>query len=158
MKKIFLFSTLIGIIILTTSAIQSNVNQCDFRKLKSELFPSLKPDYKYCSSKVTKFKFTKKQQTIKTEAPLLASQKFKFLFNTSGLPEDIEIKIYDKKGSSGKELFSLKKVQKKGESIYSFEPKSSSKVYINYILPSTKDDNINGCLIMVLGYKTKTSK
>ena len=154
MKKILLYLTFAGIIFITTSAFQTQ-NDCDIRVLKNELLVGLKPDFKYASSKVNRFKYSKKEQVVEVEAPLLLGQKFKFLFNTAGLPQGIEIKISDKKGKTAKPLFSLKNVLKEGQTVYTYEPADASKVYITYVLPASPKEEVYGCLVSVLGYKKK---
>lgn len=155
MKKILLYFTFSTILLITTSAFQTPSSDCDIKVLKSDLLLALKPDFKYASSKVTRFKYTKKEQTVSVEAALLLGQKFKFLFNTAGLPEGIEIKIFDKKGKGGKQLFSLKEVLKAGQTVYNYEPANASNVYISYILPASQKEDVSGCLVSVLGYKKK---
>jgi D-alanine-D-alanine ligase-like ATP-grasp enzyme len=155
MKKILLYFTFASIILITTSAFQVPAGDCDIKGLKSDLLLALKPDYRYASSKVTRFKYTKKEQTVSVEAALLLGQQFKFLFNIAGLPQGIEIKIFDKKGSSGKQLFSLKEVLKDGQTVYNYEPKNASNVYITYVLPASQKEDVSGCLVSILGYKKK---
>ena len=64
MKKTILYTLLAGTIFLTTSAIQSNSNDCDVRTLKNEALKMLKPDYRYDSAKTTRFLYTNKEQVI----------------------------------------------------------------------------------------------
>lgn len=157
MKKTIIYSLLSTIILFTSiAAVEDNADTCDIRSLRNELLKALRPDYKYDSAKTTRFKYTDKEQVIEIEAPLLKSEKFRFLFNTSGLSKDIEIKFYEKKGGPAKNknyLFSLNDIRKEGQNVYTFEPSVSKKIYLNYIIPRTSKYDLTGCMVCVIGYK-----
>ena len=131
-------------------------NDCDVRGLKNELLRELRPDFKYDSFKATRFIYKNEAQIIEIAAPLFKDQNFKFLLNTAGLPKDIEIKFYDKKqgAKNRKELFAVKDTPEDGKNVYIFEPQSSKKIYLNYIIPRTTQKSLTGCMICVIGYKT----
>ena len=152
MKKTILYSALAVITFLTTSAIQYNSNECDVRALKNETLKNLKPDYKYDSSKITRFLFTNKEQVIEIAAPLFKDDKYRFIFNVAGMPIYIGVKFYDKKKGSKKrkELYSLQKVE--GQNIYFFDPIVSKKIYLDYIVPRTTKQKLTGCIVCVIGY------
>jgi hypothetical protein len=154
MKKTILYSLLVGIITLTTSAIQNKTSTCDIRTLKNEALKNLKPDYRYDSAKTTRFLYTNKEQVIEIAAPLFKDEKFRFIFNTAGLSKDIEIKFFDKKRGSKnrKQLFSLSDIKEDGKNIYIYEPNISKKIYLNYIIPRTTKKDLSGCVVCVIGY------
>ena len=153
MKFIYLSLLLIG---FSANLIQAQ-NNCDIRALKNELLKELKPDFKYNSSKTTRFIYKNEVQTIEIAAPLFKDQSFKFLINTAGLSKNIEIKFFDKKqgAKNRKELFTVIDTPEDGKNVYIFEPSVSKKVYLNYIIPRTTKEKIIGCLVCVIGYKTK---
>ncbi|MDB4534602.1 hypothetical protein N9242_07005 [Vicingaceae bacterium] len=155
MKKTLIYFSLL-IIGFSSSAIQAQ-NDCDVRALKNELLKELRPDYKYDSFKATRFLYKNEVQTLEIAAPLFKDQSFRFLLNTAGLSKDIEIKFYDKKQGSKnrKELHAIKDTQDDGKNVYIFEPQVSKKVFLNYIIPRTTEQNVVGCMICVIGYKTK---
>jgi hypothetical protein len=153
MKKLLFSILFLSVVLITTTAFQASQSECDIRNLKNELLFSLRPDFKYSSSKVDRFKYTNSEQVIEVEAPLLKGQSFKFLFNIGGLPKDIDIKIYDKKGKGKQQLFVLSDLKKEGQTVYSFEPTVSNTLYITYILPRTTKQDVYGCLVSVIGYK-----
>ncbi len=157
MKKIILHILLVSVVLLSSSAIQEKTNECDIRLLKNELIKTLKPNFKYDSSKATHFLFTDREQIIEIAAPLFKGENFRFLFNTAGLPKNIEIRFYDKKQGSKnrKRLFSLEEVRKEGKHIYAYDPKISKKIYLNYIIPRTRKQNLSGCMVCVIGYNFK---
>ena len=152
MKKAIIYSLIISFGILSTAAI-SESSDCDIRSLKNELLKVLKPDYRYDSYMPTRFSYTDKEKTIEIAAPLFKGEDFRFVFNTSGLPKDIEIKFYEKKGKKGKELFSLNKIKEDGKHIYSFDPQLNKTIYLNYIIPRTRKQNLKGCMVCVIGCK-----
>ncbi len=140
------------------SANSQTTPQCDGLLLKKELKVKLKPNYKYDSSKSSRFTYKAKEQTKEIEVPLFMGEKYRFLFNLMGLPLDVKVEIYSKQKGHKKRklLYSLDK--KEGEHIYSFEPEKSRKMYINYTIPKTSETELKGCLIFVLGYQIKVLK
>ena len=156
--KIKYLSIILIIGIFSTAAIQIS-EECDATALKKELKRELRPDYKYDSSKTSRFTYKNKTQLKEIEVPLFAGEKYRFLFNTSGLPQDIKVEIYNKPKDHKKRklLYSLE--QKEGIYIYAYEPSKSRKMYINYTIPvsassaATAEDAMRGCMIFVLGYK-----
>ena len=159
MNNIKLYSVLLVLLVVTTASIQVS-EECDAMALKSVLKKELKPNYKYDSSKTTRFYYKTKNQLKEIEVPLYMGEKYRFMFNTEGLTSDsVKIEIFSKPLGHKKRklLYTLDK--KEGENIYTFEPQKSRKMYINYTIPkvdvatTTKD-----CLVLVIGYKMKTLK
>ncbi len=155
MKKRILYPILVpilGILFLTTSALQNDNNECDISLIKGECIKNLQPDYLYDSFKATHFTYKNSVQVLEIEAPLFKDEKYRFIFNVAGLPKNIEIKFFDKKkgAKDRKQLYSLNKEE--GKNIYFFEPEVSKKIYLNYIIPSTDQQNLSGCMVAVIGY------
>lgn len=154
MKKIIFYSTIL-LVLLTSTALKLEEVQCVAADLKNELKPLLKPEYKYDSSQITRIVYKKDAFQTGIEVPLFMGEKYRFLFNTAGLPKDVEISIYDKKpGNKNKNaLFTLSKVKEAGRHLYSFEPEKSKKMYIVYTIPAAEEEDLKGCLVFLLGYK-----
>lgn len=154
MKKIIFYSTIL-LILLTSTALKLEDVQCVAADLKNELKPLLKPEYKYDSSKITRILYKKDAFQTGIEVPLFMGEKYRFLFNTAGLPKDVEINIYDKKpgNKNKKALFTLSEVKESGKHLYSFEPEKSKKMYIVYTIPAVEEEDLKGCLVFLLGYK-----
>lgn len=146
---------ILSIVFLLLSGSSLIDSQCIPSELKAELKELLKPEFKYDSSEITRITYKKEAYQTGIEIPLFMGEKYRFLFNTKGLPKDIDIFIYDKKPTSKNKvaLFSLKDVKKDGEHIYSFEPIKSKKMYLVYSIPATEEENLNGCVAFLLGYK-----
>ncbi len=134
--------------------------QCDAMALKSVLKKELKPDFKYDSSKTTRFNYKTKAQLKEVEVPLYMGEKYRFLFNTDGLTNDsVKVEIFSKPLGHKKRklLYSLNK--KSDKSVYLYEPQKSRKLYINYSIPKVNEATITkDCLVLVIGYKMKTLK
>lgn len=154
MKKIIFYSTTL-LVLLTSTALKLEEVQCVAADLKNELKPLLKPEYKYDSSQITRIVYKKDAFQTGIEVPLFMGEKYRFLFNTAGLPKDVEITIYDKKpGNKNKNaLFTLSKVKEADRHLYSFEPEKSKKMYIVYTIPAAEEEDLKGCLVFLLGYK-----
>lgn len=116
-------------------------------------------DYSYDASKSTKITFKDKPQLKELEIPLFMGEKYKFIFSKDGLPEDVDIEVWDHKYESGKrELLFTSKDFPANQKDFEWEPDKSRKMYINYIIPPTSDVTKKGCVIFVLGYHTKGTK
>lgn len=141
---------------ITFTAMQI-VEECDSMSLKKELKEKLKPEYKYDSSKTTRFYYKTKEQKKEIEVPLYRGEKYRFSFNTAGITQSgLKVEIYNKSaGSKNRELL-YELEQKAGQHIYTFEPEKSRKMYINYTIPKAEEvSQFRDCLIFVLGYKLK---
>ncbi len=151
------FITSLIIVFLSLCAFQ--IQECDVVALKSVLKKELKPDFKYDSAKTSRFTYKTKKQMKEIEIPLFMGEKYKFLFNTEGLSEMINVEIYNKPIGHKKRVLLYKLDFKEGQNIYSFEPEKSRKMYLSYTIPKVEEANISkGCILMVLGYKMKTLK
>ena len=148
---------LLFISFISIGAIQIT-EECDATALKKELKRELRPDYKYDSSKTSRFTYKSKVQAKEIEVPLFMGEKYRFLFNTSGVPENIKVEIYNKKLGHKKRKLLYTLEQKEGQHIYSFEPTKSRKMYINYSIPESSETELKGCMIFVLGYQLAVLK
>ncbi|PCJ28320.1 MAG: hypothetical protein COA97_01425 [Flavobacteriales bacterium] len=142
---------------ISTAAIQI-AKECDATALKKELKRELRPDYKYDSSKTSRFTYKTKVQAKEIEVPLFMGEKYRFLFNTAGLPQNIKIEIYNKKIGHKKRKLLYTLEQKQDQHIYIYEPKKSRRMYINYTIPESTETELKGCMIFVLGYRLAVLK
>lgn len=136
----------------TLVSFQTN-NSCDAAKLKADLKPKLKPEFKYDSSKTSQFTYGSKKQGREIEIPMFIGEKYMFLFNTKGLPKDILIEIYSEKIGHKKRKLLYTLDHEDGKNIYSFKPVKSKKMYVNYTIPSTEEKDLRGCMVFILGYQ-----
>ena len=156
MKHTYIILTLI--IVFVTSVAFQVTEVCDATALKKELKRELRPEYKYDSSKTSKLTYKSKTQVKEIEVPLFMGEKYRFLFNTAGLPENIKVEIFNKKIGHKKRKLLYQIEPKSDQHIYTFEPKKSRKMYINYTIPETSEEELKGCMIFVLGYKLAVLK
>jgi hypothetical protein len=158
MKVKFLITFLLITLFITFAAFQV-VEECDATSLKAELKKELSPDYRYDSSKSTKFTFKAKEQVKEIEVPVFMGEKYRFLFNTAGLSKNITVRIYNKSVTSSKRKLLYELLPKEGQHIYTFEPEKSRKMYIEYTIPeSTEATPVSSCMVFVLGYQIKVLK
>ena len=150
----FLKITILSFFLIGALSSYGQENMCDAKALKDEIKGKLKPGYKYDSSKITRIAFKNEEQGKEIEVPLFIGEKYKFIFNTKAVSEPVEIAIYNKPAGSKrrKELYSNKKEMKDGSKIFTWEPDKSRKMYINYKIPPSKDED-RGCIVFLLGYK-----
>jgi len=155
--KLSYITLFVVVAFIATAAIQIN-EECDQTVLKAELKRELRPDYKYDSSKSSRFTFKVKQQVKEIEVPLFMGEKYRFLFNTSGLPQNVKVEIYTKSITNKKRKLLYNLEYNEGQHIYSFEPQKSRKMYINYTIPESSEVELKGCMVFVLGYKLSVLK
>ncbi len=132
---------------------QSVCNSVEIRKKARLLF---KPDFHYDASKTTFVTFMNKKQFKELEVPLYIGERYKVIFSTESLPQDVDIEVFDKKYSSKSrtKIFSSKDVEKSEDGTYIFEPKKPlRRMYIDYSIPPTQGEIEKGCIIVTLGYK-----
>lgn len=155
MKTKLYFLTIILLALSSIAAIQI-AEECDALALKTELKKELQPNYKYDSAKTTRFSYKTKEQRKEIEIPLFMGEKYRFLFNTSGLTQDIKIEIYNKPFDHKKRELLYKLEPKKGQHIYTFEPEKSRKMYVTYTIPKVDEPAlVKDCLVLVIGYQLK---
>jgi hypothetical protein len=151
MKKIVFYIGLLSVLIVSSSATE---DRCDVRALKNELLRELRPDFKYDSSNINRFILENKEQGTEVQVPIFSSESYRLLFNTSAIPTDFEIKIYNKKiGSNNRKLLFSVNGSDTDKNIFVFEPEEAKTMYIDYILPGLEEKNLTGCIVFLMGYK-----
>ena len=153
MKKKLFYIVFFTLAFVFTAAKQIP-QEFDSRALKSELKLKLKPNFKYDSSKTSRFTYKNKELIKEIEVPLYMGEKYRFLFNTAGLPKEVKIEIYNKPQEHKKRklLYQLEKTSY--EHIYMFEPKKKKKMYITYTVSAVEEEELRGCLVFLVGYKS----
>lgn len=160
MKKIAIFSILIistGLLAFTPGETQTDEipDSCTSSETKKKC-KGLLEDYSYDASKRSSITFQNKPQLKELEIPLYIGEKYRFVFSTEGMPQDVVISVYDHKyESKHRELLFTTKDAPKDQTEFVWEPEKSKKMYIDYEIPPTDDDIKKGCVVMVLGYLAK---
>lgn len=156
MKKIFVIGSVVLALAYGFTTIQQADN-CDKKGITNAMKKALEP-FKYDSQKFTKINFTKKAQQMEVEVPVFIGEKYRVVFNTSGLPKGIGISIYSKdKESKKREAVYTNKDLKEGQTEIVFDAPRMRKMYIDYDVPAdstvTAANKISGCVAFMVGYK-----
>ena len=135
---------------------QTDVNDmCNDKEAKTNAIKLL-GEYSYSSSKTSSFFFVNNEQIREIEVNLFEGEDYRFIFNNEFLPQNVEVRIYDKSKENKfrKMLFTSK--DQPSQTSFIFEPSWKYKdIYINYVVPPATDSGqINkGCSVFVVGYK-----
>ncbi len=155
MKKAFYIS-LVGLLFVFGFTTIQTADNCDKKVLTTSCKKKLVP-FKYDSQKFTKINFTKKTQQLEVEVPIFIGEKYRLVFNTSGLPKAININIYtkDKEAKKREAIFSTKDANT-DEKEFVFDAPRARKMYVDYDVPadsSSTSQKLTGCMIFMVGYK-----
>ncbi len=151
MKKLIILPVLLAIFVVASAFVPSGENTCDSKALKKEGIAKLDPFY-YSSSKVSTIAYDYRVQRKEIAVPLFKGEKYRMVFNKANLPKDVIVEVYDKdKTHSGRTA--LFTTDGNSETLVSFEPKKSKKMYVNYLIPTAKGEKKTACLVFVLGYQ-----
>lgn len=140
-----------------TARVKPTNNSCNNREeLREEVRLLIRP-FKYNLSKTTMITFKRYPQLLRVIIPIYNDQEHRLIFSTKGLPQDVQIKIYDKAKSEKK-----RKVLFSGNSddpINTFELGAEFKgsyLFVEYAVPSTENEDRSttqrGCVVMMMGY------
>lgn len=156
MKKAY-YIGIIGIAALVGFTTIQTQDNCDKKAITASCKKKMEP-FKYDSQKFTKINFTKKAQQLEVEVPVFIGEKYRIVFNTSGLPKPVSINIYtkDKEAKKREAIFTNKEV-KAGETILVFDAPRARKMYIDYDVPAdstaSPTQKLSGCVAFMVGYK-----
>lgn len=164
MKKILFGFGVLALMAFSYTNLNSSreiINYCDKEASKEKCKKALVP-YRYSSMKVTDVTFRGYNQIKEITIPLFFDSKYRFVFNTEGLPHDIKIEIYDKHSTERKKkdepLFSAESSQKQ----FNFEPEegfAGTNIYVNYLIPAVEptSDLEKGCVVLMSGFENELS-
>lgn len=150
MKKIF-YIGIIGLVFAYGFTTIQGEDNCDKKGLTTSCKKKLEP-FKYDSQKFTKINFTNKAQKLEIEVPVFIGEKYRLVFNTSGLPKPINVNVYtkDKEASKRESIFT----NKGGETEFIFDVPRVRKMYVDYDVPAdSTNQKGSGCVVFMMGYK-----
>ncbi len=153
MKKAY-FISLVGLLFLFGFTTIQTTDSCDKKSMTASCKKKL-DQYKYDSQKFTKIIFTKKAQQLEVEVPIFIGEKYRLVFNTSGLPKNVKINIYtkDKEAKKREAIFSTKDA-KADEKEFVFDAPRARKMFVDYDVPADSTNaKLTGCMIFMVGYK-----
>lgn len=155
MKK-YILPTLavLTILVLSFKQTQEPADFCKSTEAKQKCKEALKPGFQYDATKVTKVNFTTKKDFKELEVPLYIGERYRFVFNSEGNPQPVDIEVYDNKFESKKRklLFSSRDFPAEQKQ-FVFEPDRAKRVFIDYAIPPTTDSTKKGCVVFAIGYK-----
>jgi hypothetical protein len=156
MKKIY-YIGILGIAALVGFTTIQTQDTCDKKVITATCKKKMEP-FKYDSQKFTKINFTKKAQQLEVEVPVFIGEKYRIVFNTSGLPKPVNINIYTKdKESKKREAIFTNKDVKAGETVLVFDAPRARKMFIDYDVPAdstaSPTQKLSGCVAFMVGYK-----
>jgi hypothetical protein len=137
----------------TTAA---KLSLCDRNGARDKLKKALIP-YRYNSMIVTNIGFRRYNQVKEISVPLFYDSKYRLVFNTEGLPQDLKVEIYDAPLTSKKrtKLYEAMSTEKQ----FVYEPGDDVKtgvVFVNYIVPAftgEPGDVSVGCVVVMVGFE-----
>ena len=153
MKNIIVI-TLLSFFSISSIKAQESAS-CDATTIKNEMKAELKPDYKYDSSKITKYTTSADFQGKEIEVPLFEGEKYRLVFNITDANKNFQVYVYSEKAGTKdrKALFALKNVREEGKNVYTYEPDGQTKLYITYVIPPSLEGVKESCVAFMLGYK-----
>jgi hypothetical protein len=153
MKKAFYIS-LVGLVFIFGFTTIQTADNCDKKAMTTSCKKKLDP-FKYDSQKFTKINFTKKAQQLEVEVPIFIGEKYRLVFNTSGLPKGIQINVFTKdKETKKRESIFNNKESKAGEDVLVFDAPRARKMFVDYDVPTDSTNaKLTGCMIFMVGYK-----
>ena len=153
MKKAY-FISLVGLLFLFGFTTIQTTDSCDKKAMTASCKKKL-DQYKYDSQKFTKIIFTKKAQQLEVEVPIFIGEKYRLVFNTSGLPKNVKINIYTKdKEAKKREAILSTKDAKADEKEFVFDAPRARKMFVDYDVPADSTNaKLTGCMIFMVGYK-----
>ena len=153
MKKTFYIS-LVGLVFIFGFTTIQTADNCDKKAMTASCKKKL-DTFKYDSQKFTKINFTKKVQQLEVEVPIFIGEKYRLVFNTSGLPKGIKINVFTKdKDSKKRESIYDNKAAKAGEDVLVFDAPRARKMFVDYDVPTDSTNaKLTGCMIFMVGYK-----
>lgn len=163
MKKIALASIILFAGILGVQA-QTSSSYCPKSDVVVKVRKALVP-YKYTNMVVNRIVYKRSNYIKEISIPLFYDARYRLVFNTELLPEDIKIKVFDAPLTEKKrnELGSFESSERQ----FTFEPdlennKGLTEVYINFYIPAYIADDgssfIKGCVILMSGYEDEVSE
>ena len=166
MKKLLVLSIVsIGMAFSYPRLLDNNsrevVNFCDREAAQEKCKKALVP-YRYSSMKVTEITFRGYNQVKEVTIPLFFDSKYRFVFNTEGLPNDVMVEIYANHSTERKKKDEPLFTATSGEKQFNFEPTEEQadlmNIYVNYLIPAipVEGNNIQkGCIVLMSGFENQ---
>jgi hypothetical protein len=157
MNKVILQNILrpafIFVLLLANLAFQEGDISCNVEALTEKMQKELKP-YVYDMSKLTHIGYKEKIWLKELEVPLFIGEKYRMVFNTEALTNQIVISIYNRpKDSKKRKLLFTTKDAPADKREFVFDYAMARQAFIDYEIPAGDSTVSGGCLVFMLGYK-----
>lgn len=139
-------------ILLSLSFKSQDYKQCDvedaLKACKRKLIP-----FSFQDRKTITFKYGVEKQMNEYEVQLFKGERYRIVMNNTYSPE-VEFEVYDnpKSNSSRILLYDSRKDKEEGY-LLMFHPETIPYIYIDVIIPSSKNQNQQGCATIMIGYE-----
>ena len=156
MKSILSFIIALPLVALI-SGTDLQAQTCDVTSSKLKCKKELVP-FRYTGMTVQRIFFRRYNQRKEVSFPLYFETKYRFVFNTENLPQEIKIEIYDSHSSNRKrnKIASFSSDEKQ----FTFEPDPSMVlpfIYVNFLIPASIAEDTKsipkGCVVIMTGYE-----
>ena len=135
------------------------VNLCNRDSLRTETKYALKP-YRYCMAKTTEVTMKRYPNKVRVTIPVYYNMKHLMLWNTAGLPDGVQIMVFDGPASEKKREMLFKSDPSKDLNSFELsEEYGGMKLFFEYFIPPVEaDDNktYRGCVVFMMGYLDPT--
>ena len=141
------------ILLLANFAFQEGDTSCNAEALTEKVQKQLKP-YIYDMSKLTHIGYKEKAWLKELEVPLFIGEKYRLIFNTEALTNQIVISVYNRaKDSKKRKLLYTTKGAPSNKREFTFDYAMARQAFIDYEIPAGDSTISGGCLVFMLGYK-----
>ena len=139
-------------ILLSLSFTNDDYKQCDVEEALKACKRKLIP-FSFQDRKTITFKYVADQQMNEYEVQLFSGERYRVVLNSTYSP-GVEFEIYDgpKTNNSRKLLYDSGKDEDKGD-LLMYHPETIPYIYIDVIIPSSKNQNQQGCATIMIGYE-----
>ena len=139
-------------VLLSLSFKSEEYKQCDvedaLKACKRKLIP-----FSFQDRKTITFDYESQEQMNEYEVQLFSGERYRIVLNSTYSP-GVEFEIYDKSKSNKarKLLYDSRKDEDEGN-LLMYHPETIPYVYIDVIIPPSKDHNQEGCATIMIGYE-----
>jgi hypothetical protein len=139
-------------ILLSLSFKSEDYEQCDVEDALKACKKMLIP-YSFQDRKTITFKYESEKQMNEYEVQLFNGERYRIVLNST-YSAGVEFEIYDnpKDNKSRNLLYDSRKDEVEGDLLL-YHPETIPYIYIDVIIPSSKNHNQEGCTTIMIGYE-----
>ena len=129
-------------------------DHCEARQAKTKCKAVFEDDYEYGGTQSTRIRFKHKKELHQLTIPVFKNENYIFVFNAEGLPQPIDIEIWDAKYQAKKRnlLFTSRNFPEEQKQ-YVYEITGVRNLHIDYWIPPARQELSSGCVVLVLGFQ-----